>query len=156
RTTLPASISSASERKSCAVRAWSRPKACFPAFLAHSKAFIMLFLPDRINFRINFAMAKVPVGEKLPPHSWRKRCRRQKAAPPGNIPTIHSENGKRPQRFLNFPSFFSHGLTMRSPGSLVFFFGIHMGNGQVVYEFGEFQLDLTRQLLWHHGEQVVL
>src|SRR5215469_3817244 len=32
-----------------------------------------------------------------------------------------------------------------------------MGNGrQVVYEFGEFQLDLTRQLLWHHGESVVL
>jgi DNA-binding winged helix-turn-helix (wHTH) protein len=32
-----------------------------------------------------------------------------------------------------------------------------MGNGrQVVYEFGEFQLDLTRQLLWHQGEEVVL
>src|SRR5215470_18246401 len=32
-----------------------------------------------------------------------------------------------------------------------------MGNGRhVVYEFGEFQLDLVRQLLWHHGEPLVL
>ena len=37
------------------------------------------------------------------------------------------------------------------------FIWICMGNGrQVVYEFGRFQLDLTRQMLWRHGAPVAL
>src|SRR5262249_8381190 len=156
-TTLPVSISSASERKSCAVRAWSRPKACFPAFLAHSKAFIMLFLPDTYKLPHKLRDGKSSSWREAASPLMAKALSEAKRCSSRQHPNHTQRERQKASAISQFLLIFLTWPYNEVPWVFSFFWGIHMGNGRhVVYEFGEFQLDLTRQLLWHHGEQVVL